>query len=347
MIDSSAESIRPTSTAADDITHWKPARKFPEHYPGECPATDYLLWNSRVNVLEHSREKGFVLPGPGTRSLDETLSQLGLPRLDERIPILAYGANRNPATLHIKLINYGYAPPNGIDYCLPVLRGTLTGADVAACGIHGHGYLYGELLLNTEYSRDTELDVRICMVDPDQLRVLNESEGIREGRYHLARIPGVRINAWGRSTVALGYVADARTWLSPVHRTPIGFSAVPAKGRRYPAMTATEGLEHVLNALDLRPEISAMSGLANNDQLAAELAKYLNGQWWYGFNTAQPPILGYENIMGLMRARMSESELEVRTFDYLEELGHVIPVSAAYSPEQRLTWAQLGTQRPA
>lgn len=322
-----------------DIAHWRPARTFPDHYPGDCPETDYLLLNDRVLTLDHRSGDGFSVPGHGGASLDSLLSALGLPPLEERIPVLAYGANRNPATLRIKLDNYGYRSPNGSDACVPVLRATLADADVAGCGIHGQGYLYGELLLDSVHCRGTTLDARVCMVDGDQLRVLNDSEGVRQGQYRAARVPGVRITAVDAPVTALGYVAAARTWLSPVHGAPLGFTSVPARGRRFPSMTATEGLDHALGALGLRAEVAAVSGLADDDRLAANLAKYLNGQWWYALNTGRRPIPGYDRVLALFRTRMSESQLPVRTLDFLAGLGNVLDADDAYAPDPLLTWA--------
>lgn len=314
-----------------DIGCWKPARKFPEHYPGECPDHDYLIWDDRVFGMTHSPGGGFAVPGAEGQSLDRLLGRLGLPPLGDRIAVLAYGANRNPATLHIKLANYRYVSPNGTDDCLPVLRATLADADVAACGVHGQGYLYGELLLNSEHSQGTLLDVQVCMADRDQLRVLNDSEGIREGGYHLAWIPGVTLTATGEPVSAVGYVADAHTWVSPVHTAPLGFTSVPARGRRYPAMTATGSLGHVIDVLGLRAGIRAVTGLPDDDRLAPELAKYLNGQWWYAFNTGQPAIAGYGRVLDLMRAAMAESLLSLRTHDHLAERNLVIETTAAYT----------------
>ncbi len=316
---------------ANEVDSWKPARKFPEHYPGECPDGDYLLWNRHVHALEHRAATGLSLRGEGPRSLDALLASLGLPGLAERVPVLAYGANRNPATLHLKLLNYGYRPPNGRDHCLPVLHGELHGADVAASGLHGHGYLYGELLLNSEHTRDSVLGSRICMVDEDQLRALNESEEVRQGRYHLAWIPGVRLLGTGQAIPALGYVANARTWLSPLYQTPVGFTSVQAAGRTYPSMTATEGLTHALDSLGIRSEVSRLSGLPDDEFLAAELAKYLNGQWWYHFHTGRSPISGYRGVLDLFRSGIAESSMPVRTYDHLARQGRVLSLDDAYS----------------
>jgi hypothetical protein len=137
---------------------------------------------------------------------------------------------------------------------------------------------------------------------------------------------------------ALGYVAAARTWISPVFDAPLGFASVAASGRRYPSMTATESLDHVLGTLELRDEVVRITGLCDDDRLAANLAKYLNGQWWYSLNTGRPAIPGYDQILTLLRARMSQNQLPVRTLDHLAELGNVLGVEAAYTSDHSLRW---------
>ncbi|MCD0452158.1 hypothetical protein LO762_23620 [Actinocorallia sp. API 0066] len=256
---------------------------------------------------------------------------LGLPGVAERVPVLAYGANRNPATLHVKMGDYRYRAPFGRDVCLPVLRATLADAEVVACGLHGQGYLYGELLLDSPHADGVVLEARVCLADADQLRVLNDSEGIREGHYRLVRVPGVRVEAAGVEISAVAYAADAHVWVSPVHESPLGFDTVPALGRRVPSLNATEGLDHVITVLGLREDVCRWTGLDDTGSLAAELAKYLNGQWWYARHTGREPIAGYGRVLGAVREGMAGRTLRSRTFDSLAERGLVI--GDAYAPE--------------
>jgi len=319
---------------------WRPARKFPESYPGECPPGHYLLHDGAVSELVETADAAryAVVTATGREPLDAYLSRLGAPLLAQRYPVLAYGANRNPATLDIKLLNYRYdAPPGG--RCIPILAGTLADADVVACGIHGQGYYYGELLWRGELSRDVVLDVRVCLLDRDQLRVLNDSEGLRDGLYSAARIPGVRIPGLPGSVTPLGYVADAYVWVSPQYGMPLGFSMLPATGRRIPALTTGEIMRHVLDTLDLRSAVHAVTGLADDETLPTELTKYLNGQWWYQFNTGDTPIRGYRAVLELVDAAMAGGTLASRTRDHLEKAGLLIPTDLAYEPDASLTLA--------
>lgn len=322
------------SPTPDDIGYWKPSRKYPDLYPGECPSGDYLLLNDRVVPFDEDHD------GTGVRRIDELLASRGLPLLAERTPVFAYGGNRNPGTLDVKLSNYGYRSPNSVDRAIPVLRAWLGDAEVVASGLHGHGYLFGELLLKDEFSTGTVLEARVCMVDPEQLRVLNESEGIRGDGYHVARIDEVCLPASGAVFSALGYVSTVRTWVSPALGGPISFTSVPARHRRLTAMSSMQALGHVIDVLDLRKEIRSLTALRDDATLPGELAKYLNGQWWYRFHTGRRPIDGYRAVLSLFAEAMADSAVATRTLDRLEAAGALIPVEEAFDPV--LVAARLG-----
>ncbi|WP_329262632.1 hypothetical protein OG223_45830 [Streptomyces sp. NBC_01478] len=309
---------------------WVPARRFPESYPGDCPTGHYLYFDGSVlPVMESGSDEGYeVTHGGRTVPIDRFLADAGLPPLSERFPVLAYGANRNPATLEVKLLNYGYGAH--ANQAIPVLSARLTDADVVACGLHGQGYMYGELLMGSPFSKGVEINVRVLFVDEDGLRVLNESEGVSEGMYSVARIPGVRVSGAMGEISVLGYVANARVWTSPHSNSPIAYSTINATGRRVPAMTPRQIMEHALDVLDLRDLVCRLSGLDRDGALAGELAKYLNGQWWYAFNTGDAPIQGYSRILEQFRTSMANSALPSRTYDYLEQLGCLLPPGTEY-----------------
>lgn len=316
----SADKQQPSSSKA-----WVPARRFPESYPGDCPNGHYLYLDGAVlPVIESGADEGYEVARDGsTVPIDRFLADAGLPPLSERFPVLAYGANRNPATLEVKLLNYGHAAHSGQG--IPVLSARLADADVVACGLHGQGYMYGELLMGSPFSKGVEIDVRVLFVDEDGLRVLNESEGVSEGMYSVARIPSVRVSGAMGEISPLGYVANARVWSSPHFDSPIAYSTINATGRRVPGMTPRQIMEHALDVLDLRDTACRLSGLDRDDALAGELAKYLNGQWWYAFNTGDAPIPGYSRILEQFRISMANSVLTSRTHDYLEQLGCLLP----------------------
>ena len=328
------------------ITHvsaWQPARKFPETYPGKFPSSSYLLCNDRVHpVLPGDDPFSYMVLTAGEWESIESFLQHGhFSPLSNRIPVLAYGANRNPATLHIKLRDYEYEAGQGS--CIPALKGNLDGADIVACGLHGQGYLYGELLIDTEFTRSTLLDVSILLLDIAQLRVMNDSEGVRSGLYTLAAVPGILTEGNDREISSLAYVANERVWVSPALDSPISYSSAPALGRSLPEMSATNMLEHVIDTLHLTHEIIAATAMSDPPLLASELAKYLNGQWWYNFNTGNRPIRGYQQIRELFLERMAESTIPIRTIDRLRRDSICLELEQAYAPGPQFTWARQST----
>ncbi|MET7934480.1 hypothetical protein [Streptomyces sp. NPDC005322] len=335
--------LKTMRAAGTPVHNWHPARKFPETYPGVSVDQSYLLWGDRVLPVSSNKDHEFLVTAGGeSLLLEELLSALRLPGLQQRFPVLAYGANRNPSTLYTKLRNYASGSTESDVHFLPVFKGHMRGADVAACRFHGHGYLYGELLLGHSLCKNVELEVYVCLVDLEQLAVLNKSEGVDTGVYDLAVIPDVRVDALMKPFFALGYAARQRVWHSPAHGMPVAYSLLPAVGRTLPAMTSREMVDHALTTLGLRGQISALTGLKDDGRMAEEVAKYLNGQWWYQFHTGQPPIRGYSQVMELLDSRMAESSAPSRTLDFLRANGLVLPPKDAYAPGGEHVWKNCG-----
>ncbi|GAA3750122.1 hypothetical protein GCM10022402_31590 [Salinactinospora qingdaonensis] len=327
------------------IDRWKPARTFPETYPGECPSGPYLLCEDTVRPIVGDGPGGhYEIDAPqGRIPLETALARLGLPGLAERFPVLAYGANRNPATLRMKLANYNYEPPNGVDSWIPMLSGRIAGADIAVCGPHGHGYFYGELLMDERFTADTVLDVHVCLADRDLLRVLNASEGVTTGMYALASVSGVELTGGASLRSTLGYIAQAPVWRSPRYRSPVSYAVSTASNRTLPALTSRAIMEHVLDTLGLRGKVSALSGLPDDAALASALASYLNEQWWREFNGTGPATPAYHEILEALRSGMAGDGLTPRTLDHLARLGRVLPTERADDPGPAHTWAALRT----
>jgi hypothetical protein len=146
---------------------------------------------------------------------------------------------------------------------------------------------------------------------------------VTQGLYSVARIPGVNVAGLSKPIAPLGYVANARVWRSPAFDSPIGFSSIPAAKRRIPAMTPRQMMDHALDVLHLRARVIDATGL-DQENLARDLTKYLNGQWWYAFNTGDTPISGYVQALEDMATAMERDTLDTRTFDYLREKGCTI-----------------------
>jgi hypothetical protein len=129
-----------------------------------------------------------------------------------------------------------------------------------------------------------------------------------------------------------------RVWVSPLLNSPIAYSSIPAVGSSLPGMNATKMLRHVIDVLDLTHEIVVATAIDNLPSLASELAKYLNGQWWYNFHTGNKPIHGYQSVMALFSERMADSTIPVRTIDWLRRDSICLTSEQAYAPGPQFTW---------
>ncbi|MGQ0573236.1 MAG: hypothetical protein ACT4RN_03410 [Pseudonocardia sp.] len=290
---------------------WIAARTHPASYPGAHPESAFALVDTEVVALawtDPPELAGITVATSG--SLAGLLAERGLPSLEDRVPVLAYGGNRNPATLELKLRHYQYSSP-GRGIVLPVLRARICGLDVVAGGLSSQGYLFADLH-GDESTRDVELDVHVLLLDDDQLRVMHESEGTSTGQYDVAVLGGTSLvgpTAAQGAFAVLAYVGTGPLFVSPLTGTPLALAAVRARGRRLPELDCVGMLAHALEGIDALADVEAVvagTGATPTDAraLAAELMRYLNGQWWYRKNTGDRRLRACERLEELLVERM-------------------------------------------
>ncbi len=288
---------------------WKPARKFPLTYPGLCPDDSFLLLDNNILPLT-AEDSGAFFAHAGTNepvAVDRILEDLNLPPVDERIAVLAYGANRNPATLKIKFENYRYKSP-GHAIAVPMLKAYIKNADVVASGFHGQGYFFGDLLLDTKYTNLTETEVWVMLLDGDQLRVMNDSEHIKTGMYTLCDINQVMLCKPDVAVTPLCYIGTDPLFVSKHHQTPIAFSTVSASNRNIPAKTTAELIDHFIQVYDLDEKIAALINNHGEDvPLHKRLSGYMNDNWWKEFNKQHTAHKGYKKILKLFNGIVKAS----------------------------------------
>lgn len=330
--------------AASRVDSWTPARKHPETYPGDRPPSSYVLLDDHVCplLLDDPETPRMVTVAGEVEDVDAALERAGLPSLSERVAVLSYGGNRNPATLLIKLHNYAYACP-GTAVAIPMLRGSMVGVDVAACGLSGQGYLFGDLLVDGPLVRDTRCEVWIALVDRDQLRVLHESE-IGTGDYVAARFPGVTVDLAGEDRAlrgpVLGYAARRPCFVSPVLGKPLAFSSIDAEHRALPEMSPVQMLDHVLDRPNLRERALALAASDVNGDLALGVSRFMNRNWWRRFSGLAPDD-GYDPLLRLVERRIAANVLERSSAAILAERGLVMSDDESYLPDASLTWGRL------
>jgi hypothetical protein len=82
------------------------------------------------------------------------------------------------------------------------------------------------------------------------------------------------------------------------------------------------------------------AGLKNPDdalktprEVASELMRYLNGQWWYRQHTDQRRLLACENLETSLRARLLTTSRTSSTRELVSESGRFLSADEAYEPD--------------
>lgn len=339
------------------MNDWQAARSHPHTYPGTHPDGDFALIDDTVQDLiwDDPSRLGSLRPGGDSPSpsLASLLADRGLAALEDRIPVLAYGGNRSPATLALKLRHYSYISP-GQGLVLPVLTARLRGFDVVAGGLSGQGYLYADLY-SDDTTMGTELAVHVLLLDPDQLRVMHDSEGVRTGLYDVASIDGLMLDGQPRAAAvfsSMSYVGVGPVVVSPLAGSPLAFSAVRASGRVFPEFDTVAMLAHALQSIDLLPQVRTVVGAGLDElgggelidplALAAELMRYLNGQWWYRQHTRTRRLLACERLESLIDERLLASSRPNPARDDLKAQGRILTADEAYFPRPHHTLGGAG-----
>jgi hypothetical protein len=277
--------VRGPVPVAVPAARWPAPREHPTTYPGAAPGHAYLLVGDHVRPLEVVAA-GDALAGrlPDGTDLDLMLGQLGATPLAERIPVLAYGANRGPQSLLVKFAHHPHggldapgfdvpaadappvAPPPVGATVVPVLRATVHGHDVVAAGMSLQGFVFADLVP----SAGTAVEVMITLLDPDQAAAVHDSEGVGAGRYDLVALPGgAEVTGTGRWLDVLAYACCRKAFLSPEVGSPLALATIEATGRALPALDQVALLAHVLRTTGLVP---AVAELAEPEVVAARAA---------------------------------------------------------------------------
>lgn len=223
-----------------DLVAKLPARPFrPElleralDYPWQRPTSSYRLDAGRVEPL-------------GEMTAEEREDFVAdLVHGEDRVPLLAIGSNAAPAPLTVKLANLEHPE----DRSLTVLSGRLHGFDIGAAAQLA---LYGSLPATPFPSPGTAVAAAVLWVTPTQLTQLAWTEvnyrlGWLEARFE---VDG------GGGSVERALVFVSRFGSFAPDGEPLALAAIPAAGRRAPALSQGELLDRAA-ALALGPEAGA------------------------------------------------------------------------------------------
>lgn len=157
--------------------------------------------------------------------------------IEHRHPVLAVGSNAALVQLNRKFGRKEAA------HRIPVLAAVLDGFDVVyAARISRYGAIPGSL----SESRGTRIDVHVMFLMPEQLEILDRSEGGYDDPpgYTPLLVPPERVTCEVRIDAPLRYYRATRGHLR-IDGGTVALADVPAYGRRLPALGEEDVLERV------------------------------------------------------------------------------------------------------
>jgi hypothetical protein len=210
----------------------------PLEYPGKRNDKSYLLVDGH-EVIDLSTH-----PLEALESIDQMLAEKGLPLIDERVPVLAYGRNASPSGAATKLEKYsgGESPKEELS-TVPVMKGTLKGHDVVWHGRPGQTGGYFAELINGDEVTDTEVEVWVEFLTAEQLAAIHATEG---ETYEVSEIKGVNLGD-DLSIDVIAYTArQASVLLDGVNGKPIAVAGVERQKSNFDVMNVPQALTYTL-----------------------------------------------------------------------------------------------------
>jgi hypothetical protein len=196
------------------------------------------------------------------------------------------------------------SPPSPV---VPVLVVTLADVDAVGAGLTSQGFVYADIV----DSPGTRLEALLPLLDHHQLAAIHDSEAVG-GAYDCAWLPDVELAGTGAGATvgAMAYVGRPPVFRDPGTDQPLAFAAVPADGRRYPALDQLALLARVVDATGTGPALARLLGVdpgSRPEVLAVELVRLVNGQWWYRHHSGDRPSSASIEARRLLTAAMAAS----------------------------------------
>jgi len=218
----------------------------PMLYPGVRPEESFLLQGDDVFAVGATASNGelnfTINSSDGSQvDLDQYLESKGVPGMNDRIPILGYGANMCPASIKSKFSKVGREDAE----IVPTIYGQLSGYDVVWSGGPGvNGNFIANLYAGPETS-DTDITVGVNFLTAEQLLVMHGTELA----YDLTMVDVV-VDA--KTVKALVYAGIDDILIKD--GKPVAVDAIKATGRTLEATTTRNLLDEMLSD----EEVSAM-----------------------------------------------------------------------------------------
>ena len=206
-------------------------------YPGERPPASFITDGELVSPIfaeNHEGQLDFTVVSGGQEiPVNEYLTARGAPLMEDRIPVISFGANMCPGSLKSKFTKVGR--PDAL--VVPTIYTELPSHDVvwsAGPGINGN---FIAILYQGEETAQTDLQVGISFLTREQLLVLHATEM----NYELREVP---VEIAGQKIKTFFYAGTDKVFVENGH--PVAVGAVPASGRTLDEASTTEMLQKIL-----------------------------------------------------------------------------------------------------
>jgi hypothetical protein len=222
------------------------ANNDPLLYPGERPESSYVtdgdsvymadaLHDESGNLIFNINRNGESVP------MDDYLIENGVPTMDERIPILAFGANVSPSSIAAKFAKIGR--PDAL--IIPTVYAKLPGKDIvwSTPGLAGNPVA---ILYEGEETKQSEVQVAINFLTPEQVLVMHQSEVTYD-------LSSVDVDVDGQKVRTFYYAGRNNIYLRDGH--PVAIDSITADGREIPALDAAGALDEIINTPSVKSEI--------------------------------------------------------------------------------------------
>jgi len=232
-------------------TDFKTSIDNPFMYPGLPPEYSFTtdgvdVLKTTVSVDEDSNEVKFAITDPKTgmmTNLDDYLEQMNLPKMGDRIPVIAYGANANPGSLFNK---FNYAKEGDLSLLVvPVIKATRVGSEIAwSKKLGARGRQYADMVTNEDVA-NTEVSIAVNFLTHDQLAIMHSTEK----EYDIVEQGEVTLE--GGVTIPGFYYSATNGEVYGLDGKPVALSAIKSKNRIGEQHTAESSLQSVIDKLDL------------------------------------------------------------------------------------------------
>lgn len=219
-------------------------------YPGKILTYPWACVRDSVYpiMIEDSDiAKSQIIIGDKFIKIEDYLSEEGSDPLEKRIPVIAFGANRNIENLVWKMKRYDVS-----DDVIIALPAYIENSESVVSSIFFSGHFYSDIIFNDQYCENTVLEATLLLLSVKQVYAINKSENVPKAEIEnhwgakLAYINTlVPTLGYGRIK-ALIYVSETMIMRHPKYDTPIAFRDVFAFNRKIPEYSQMQLYEEFL-----------------------------------------------------------------------------------------------------